>query len=140
MVFFPAMEKEKRLLKIYFIVAIFYGLLGLADNLLLLTSKASQIWADFAFYASVMFIAFSLMILARLWKVKDKILLVFPSYHIILFSILLAINFANGQKLLTITPGFYWSVVFYSLASSAAEIAWAGYILKRFKLLAGRKR
>lgn len=133
------MDKEKRLLKIYFIIAILYGSLGLADNLLLLTNKASQGWADFAFYASVMFIAFSLMVLAKLWKIKEKILLVLPAYHIVLFSILLAINFAQGQKLIVITPNFYWSVVYYSLASSAAEIAWAGYILKKFKLI-GRKK
>lgn len=139
MVFFPGMDKEKRLLKIYFIIAILYGSLGLADNLLLLTNKASQGWADFAFYASVMFIAFSLMVLAKLWKIKEKILLVLPAYHIVLFSILLAINFAQGQKLIVITPNFYWSVVYYSLASSAAEIAWAGYILKKFKLI-GRKK
>ena len=139
MVFFPAMEKEKRLLKIYFIIAILYGVLGLSDNLLLLANKAYQGWADFAFYASVMFIAFSLMVLARLWKTKERILLILPAYHVILFAILLAINFANGQQLITITPGFYWSVVYYSLASSAAEISWAGYILKKFKLI-GRKK
>ncbi len=134
------MGKEKRLLKIYFITAIIYGLLGLADNLFLLTNKAAQGWADFAFYASVIFIAFSLMVLAKLWKVKEKILLVLPTYHIILFAVLLAINFAQGQKLIIITPLVYWSVVYYSLASSAAEIAWAGYIIRRFRLLDGRKR
>ncbi len=134
------MEKKKRLLKVYFIIAILYGVLGLADNLLLLTNRASQSWADFAFYASVLFIAFSLMVLARLWKIKDNILLVLPAYHVILFAVLLAINFAHGQRLITITPGFYWSVVWYSLISSAAEIAWAGYIIKRFRLLVGRKR
>lgn len=139
MVFFPAMGKGNRLLKIYFIVAILYGVLGLADNLFLLTNNASQGWADFAFYASVMFIAFSLMVLAKFWKTKEKILLVLPAYHIILFAILLTINFAQGQKLIVITSSFYWSVVCYSLASSAAEIAWAGYILKKFKLIS-RKR
>ncbi len=133
------MEKEKRLLKIYFIVAILYGVLGLADNLLLLTNKASRGWADVAFYVSVMFIAFSLMVLAKFWKVKEKILLVLPAYHVVLFAILLAINFAQGQKLIVITSGFYWSIVYYSLASSAAEIAWAGYILKRFRLLSRKK-
>ena len=133
------MEKEKRLLKIYFIIAILYGVLGLADNLLLLANKASQGWADFAFYANVMFIAFSLMVLARLWKTKERILLILPAYHVILFAILLAINFANGQQLITITPGFYWSVVWYSLISSTAEIAWAGYILRRFKLIGQRR-
>ena len=133
------MEKEKRLLKSYFIAAILYGVLGLTDNLLLLTNKASQGWADFAFYASVLFIAFSLIVLAKLWKAKERILLLLPAYHVILFAVLLAINFAHGQKLIVITQGFYWSVVFYSLASSAAEIALAGYIIKKFKLI-GRKK
>ena len=129
------MENKKRFLQVYLIIALLFGILGVIDASLNFFGSYSPMYgliiAGFAF----VFFIYNLFVLVHFMQDKlEKITLVLPIYYLVsyfvffMLGLILVITGVLGGMVL-------WGLNIIGLLASLFEIVFAGYLLRRFKLV-----
>ena len=138
------MEKSSRFFKTYFILVIFYAIIGILDSLFLSGMKEtfgqiSILWM--VFVSLFEFVIFILSIIALVVFIKNKlpkVTLIMPIYHLITAVLILIYGFAWGILSAVqgnpiagqlIPPG----MIAIGVISSLFELIFSIYILSKFK-------
>jgi len=138
------MEKSSRFFKTYFILVIFYAIIGILDSLFLSGMKEtfgqiSILWM--VFVSLFEFTIFILSIIALVVFIKNKlpkVTLIMPIYHLITAVLILIYGFAWGILSAVqgnpiagqlIPPG----MIAIGVISSLFELIFSIYILSKFK-------
>ncbi|MBS3072326.1 hypothetical protein J4477_00650 [Candidatus Pacearchaeota archaeon] len=138
------MEKSSRFFKTYFILVIFYAIIGILDSLFLSGMKEtfgqiSILWM--VFVSLFEFAIFILSIIALVVFIKNKlpkVTLIMPIYHLITAVLILIYGFAWGILSAVqgnpiagqlIPPG----MIAIGVISSLFELIFSIYILSKFK-------
>ncbi len=127
------MEQKKGFVRVYVIIAIFYGLLGLADGLLVLFSTPGKVYVSILSLVALFFFLFNIIALA--WFHHHHVHSIahyFPLYHIISYGFFqvtgLWISLGNNV-------GMEGILVFLGTGLSFLEILFGFYLLARLGLI-----
>ena len=126
-------EKKLKFLRIYLILTLVFGVIGLSDSILSLLKISSLTYSIILGTLSFVFFFFNIFALVHIMQEKlEKITWVLPTYHIlttILFTILgIILSLAGLLNQIAI-----FLLIIIGLLSSIFEIGFSVYLLKRFK-------
>ncbi len=127
-------EKKLRFLRIYLIITLAFGVIGISDSTLSLFDASSIIYSIIIGLLAFLFFFFNIFALVHLMQDKlEKITWILPTYHLLsavlitIFGVLMAL-----QGLLT--NNVIFSLGIFGVLSSTFEIVFSLYLLKRFEL------
>ena len=129
------MENKKRFLQVYLIIALLFGVLGVIDALLNFFGSYPPTYgliiAGFAF----VFFIYNLFALVHFMQDKlEKITLVLPIYHLVSYFVFFMLGLV--LVIMGVLGGLVlWGLNIIGLLASLFEIVFAGYLLRRFKLI-----
>ena len=128
-------EKKLKFLRIYLILTLVFGVIGLSDSILSLLKISSLTYSIILGTLAFVFFFFNIFALVHIMQEKlEKITWVLPTYHIlttILFTILgIILSLAGLLNQIAI-----FLLIIIGLLSSIFEIGFSVYLLKRFKFL-----
>ena len=128
------MKPRRWFLRIYLILALIFGLLGLSDSILSLLEVSSAIYSLIMVLVPFLFFFFNIIAIPTFHHHRaEKIAFVLPIYHIVTYILFIGLAFVlfsmdNIHKLVET------GIITIGLLTSAFEIGFSIYLLKRFGL------
>ena len=128
-------EKKLKFLRIYLIIALAFGVIGISDSLLSLLKFSSTIYTIIVGLLAFLFFFFNIFAWVHITQAKlEKITWVLPIYHLltaVLFTIFGIIFSLAGL----LTTGIIVLLGIIGILTSIFEVLFSFYLLKRFELL-----
>ena len=128
-------EKKFKFLRIYLIVTLAFGVIGLSDSILSLFDISSVVYGILIGLLAFLFFFFNIFALVHLMQDKlEKITWILPIYHLLTAVVLTII----GSMLVLVGLLNSGVILFFGILSSITsifEISFSFYLLKRFKFL-----
>ncbi len=125
------MKPRKWFLRIYLVVALIYGFLGLSDNLSTIFNVGNNIYTQFLILVSFCFFFFNLIALAFFhYHRVEKLAYILPIYHLATYLLFLILGFI----LISIDQVPLWSwtaLVVLGNITSLFEIFFSIFLLRR---------
>ena len=127
-------EKKLRFLRIYLIITLAFGVIGISDSLLSLFNASSIVYGIIIGLLAFLFFFFNIFALVHFMQDKlEKITWVLPIYHLLtaIFLTIIGVSLALAG-LLNSGVVFFFGIL--SSLTSIFEILFSLHLLKRFKL------
>ena len=127
-------EKKLGFFKIYLIIALAFGVIGLSDSLLSLFQISSTIYEIVVGILAFLFFFFNIFALVHIMQDKlEKITWILPLYHLLSAILFTFVGIILSLKGL-LTNGVLLSFGIIGILTSVFEVLFSLYLLKRFEL------
>lgn len=137
-----SVEQKSNFLRLYFLLAMLYGLLGFLHSLLIRNDPQLSEYAVFTEAVGVLsfvFVLFSVSALVFFWQYRYRSLVfILPWYYVIFQSLLIVINYIPFLRIvvgLTFQAGItHTAFTVIGVATSLFEFFFAFYVIERLRL------
>ena len=127
-------EKKHKFLRIYLIITLAFGVIGISDSLLSLMKTSSTSYTLIVGFLAILFFFFNIFALVHIMQEKlEKITWVLPLYHLLTAVLITTLGvFLSLKGLLTANVIFSLGII--GILTSGFEVLFSLYLLKRFEL------